>query len=124
MHLSLVLSLLLLAAETDRPSVVLVVGASGAPEFGEQFQQWSARWQQSVGGTGAGLTVIGAASLLEKEADGSGSATPSDHDRLRDHLAAEAQEGGAPLWLVLIGHGTFDGKHAKFNLRGPDVADQ
>ena len=26
-----------------------------------------------------------------------------------------------PLWLVLIGHGTFDGRLAKFNLRGPDV---
>jgi hypothetical protein len=26
------------------------------------------------------------------------------------------------LWLVLIGHGTFDGRTAKFNLRGPDLA--
>jgi len=26
------------------------------------------------------------------------------------------------LWLVLIGHGTFDGKEAKFNLRGPDCS--
>jgi hypothetical protein len=25
---------------------------------------------------------------------------------------------------VLIGHGTFDGREAKFNLRGPDVSDQ
>jgi hypothetical protein len=25
------------------------------------------------------------------------------------------------LWLVLIGHGTFDGRQAKFNLRGPDL---
>ncbi|HEY1068315.1 MAG TPA: hypothetical protein VGE52_19475, partial [Pirellulales bacterium] len=25
-------------------------------------------------------------------------------------------------WLVLIGHGTFDGKTARFNLRGPDVS--
>ena len=26
------------------------------------------------------------------------------------------------LWLVLIGHGTFDGRTAKFNLRGPDLS--
>jgi hypothetical protein len=26
------------------------------------------------------------------------------------------------LWLVLIGHGTFNGREAKFNLRGPDVS--
>ena len=30
--------------------------------------------------------------------------------------------GREPLWLVLIGHGTFDGREAKFNLRGPDVS--
>lgn len=29
----------------------------------------------------------------------------------------------SPLWLVLIGHGTFDGREAKFNLRGADVSD-
>jgi hypothetical protein len=46
----------------------------------------------------------------------------SDRDRLRDLLAAEAQEGSEPLWLVLIGHGTFDGRKAKFNLEGTDVA--
>ena len=28
-----------------------------------------------------------------------------------------------PLWIVLIGHGTYDGREAKFNLRGPDVTD-
>ena len=26
------------------------------------------------------------------------------------------------LWLVFIGHGTFDGRSAKFNLRGPDIS--
>ncbi len=28
-----------------------------------------------------------------------------------------------PLWIVLIGHGTFDGREAKFNLNGRDVTD-
>src|SRR5262249_53253088 len=28
-----------------------------------------------------------------------------------------------PLWIVLIGHGTFDGREAKFNLRGPDLTE-
>jgi len=37
-------------------------------------------------------------------------------------LAGESQETAAALWLVLIGHGTFDGRTAKFNLRGPDLA--
>jgi hypothetical protein len=34
------------------------------------------------------------------------------------------RNGAAPLWIILIGHGTYDGKSAKFNLRGPDFSDQ
>ena len=26
------------------------------------------------------------------------------------------------LWIVLVGHGTFDGREAKFNLEGPDLS--
>jgi hypothetical protein len=26
------------------------------------------------------------------------------------------------LWIVLLGHGTFDGREAKFNLHGPDLS--
>ncbi len=38
-------------------------------------------------------------------------------------LLAKASTGREPLWIVLIGHGTFDGREAKFNLRGPDFTD-
>jgi len=37
-------------------------------------------------------------------------------------LFLEPKEGSSELYLVLIGHGTFDGKEARFNLRGPDVS--
>jgi hypothetical protein len=46
----------------------------------------------------------------------------SDLDLLRQALSSEPQESPNELWLVLIGHGTFDGKQAKFNLRGPDLS--
>ncbi len=36
---------------------------------------------------------------------------------MRDTIAA-----GDLLFIVLIGHGTFDGVDAKFNLVGPDLA--
>jgi hypothetical protein len=43
---------------------------------------------------------------------------------LRSILAEKsAKPGREPLWIVLIGHGTYDGREAKFNLRGPDVTD-
>jgi len=56
--------------------------------------------------------------------DDAGKST-TDRDRLRTSLAeqASATPSREPLWIVLIGHGTFDGKEAKFNLRGPDVSD-
>jgi hypothetical protein len=46
----------------------------------------------------------------------------SDRDLLRQTLDAEPKEGAGKLWLVLIGHGTFDGDEAKFNARGPDFS--
>ena len=42
-------------------------------------------------------------------------------NRLREALEASAKESLEPLWLVLIGHGTFDGRSAKFNLQGSDL---
>ncbi len=47
---------------------------------------------------------------------------PSDLDRLRAAIEAEPRDGHSELWIVLIGHGTFDGEIARFNLRGPDLA--
>ena len=47
----------------------------------------------------------------------------TDHERLRSILTETAKTAAEPLWIVLIGHGTYDGREAKFNLRGPDVTD-
>lgn len=93
--------------------VILVAGAEGDPEFAPDFDAQIAAWTTTSGAAGASLTVVG------RGTDGSG---PTDRDRLRQLLAAEARDGGAELWLVLVGHGTFDGREAKLNLRGPDVA--
>ncbi len=37
-------------------------------------------------------------------------------------LTNEVSQSAGELWLVFIGHGTFDGRTAKFNLRGPDIS--
>jgi hypothetical protein len=106
---------LLLAADADRPTVVLVVGAEGEPEFGQQFATWAGRWEQA--------TSKGQARLVRIGGEGS-SAVEEDRTQLQRLLADEPRETTAPLWVVLIGHGTFDGREAKFNLRGPDIADR
>ena len=101
-----------LAAADTRPTVIVVVGASGETEFVESFSQQVDSWAKTCTQADARPVVIGRDT----------SNKTSDHDLLQQALAAEAKEGGAELWLVLIGHGTFDGKEAKFNLRGPDLA--
>jgi hypothetical protein len=100
------------AAHADRATVILVMGAPGEEEFGEAFARWAARWETACQQGGGRLVSIGRQTHE----------TGADRDLLQKALAEEAKEGPNELWLVLIGHGTYDGKEAKFNLRGPDVA--
>ncbi len=92
-----------------RPAVLVVVGAPGTAEYGAQFKAWAERWQKVSTQAKANLTVIG----LQKSEQ-------TDLKTLEQFLT-DAADATAPLWIVLIGHGTFDGKTAKFNLRGPDL---
>jgi hypothetical protein len=110
----LALSLCLAAAGAeDRASVVIVVGASGAPEYAGQFRQAADRWQAAAKKAGVESIRIG----LAEQAGG------TDRERLKLILAEQAKTAPEPLWIVLIGHGTHDGREAKFNLSGPDVTD-
>jgi hypothetical protein len=113
----LALSICVVAAAggEDRPCVVTVVGAPGEPEYAAQFRQSALRWA-------AAAHKAGAESILVGLSDPTG---VTDHDRLQSILAetAKATTAHEPLWVVLIGHGTYDGHEAKFNLRGPDLTD-
>lgn len=100
------------AEAPNKATVIIVVGASGEEEYGKGFAEWADTWQQTATRGGAKVLEIGV------QTNGVG----ADRVLLEQALAAEPKEGSAELWLVLIGHGTFDGKEAKFNLRGPDIA--
>jgi hypothetical protein len=104
------------ASNSGNPTVVIVVGAEGTPEYGKDFGTWADRWEAASKQRSAQFIAIGR--------DGSGDdASADDHGKLKSVLEHQLREGTDPLWLVFIGHGTFDGKEAKFNLRGPDVSD-
>ena len=94
-----------------RPAVLVVVGAEGTKEYGEQFREWAGRWEAAAKKAQAEFAGVGLSEAGEK----------SDRDLLQERLAALSGKSAEAVWLVLIGHGTFDGKTAKFNLRGPDV---
>lgn len=96
----------------ERPAILAVVGAEGEAEYGKLFRQWKDRWHKATEQSGAEWLVP----AVDDDSD------TTDKDRLAQLLQEEADETASPLWLILIGHGTFDGRSAKFNLRGPDVS--
>ncbi len=100
------------AAVTTNTTVVVVVGAAGEAEYGSNFVHQANLWQRACARAACPVVVLG----LE---DNRGT---NDFDRLKQALELEPKNGPRQLWLVLIGHGTFDGKEARFNLRGPDVS--
>jgi hypothetical protein len=97
-------------AAESRAAVIVVIGAEGTKEYGEQFREWAARWVAAAKQASADFAAIGL--------DDAGS--KADREALSERIAALAGPGSEPVWLVLIGHGTFDGKTARFGLRGPD----
>lgn len=97
---------------TNRATVIVVVGAAGGEEFGKEFAKWADSWKNATDTAGAKHVAVG---LNPTNAT-------TDMTILKQALASEPTNSTAELWLVLIGHGTFDGKEAKFNLRGPDLS--
>jgi hypothetical protein len=100
------------APASDRTTVIAVVGIAGSEEYGPIFSDEVDRWEKISAQADAKFLAIG------RKAEG----TTSDHDLFKQALEAEPKVGLGKLWIVLIGHGTFDGKEAKLNLRGPDVS--
>lgn len=107
----------LLAADDDNDAesdslLVIVVGAAGNEEYGNQFDQWADRWEAAARQGNVECVRIG----------GDDQEPSKDSERLRGLIEQRAIPAETPLWIVLIGHGTFDGRQAKFNLRGPDIS--
>ncbi len=101
-------------ADPPPADVVVVVGAPGTSEFGEVFARSATAFRDAAERGGAACETIG---QTTDEALG------LDREQLQatvERLAPAAERG--TLWLVLFGHGTYDGREAKFNLRGPDAS--
>lgn len=83
--------------------VILVQGAPGSEEYGKKFQLQTDTWKTACAKGEVPVEVIRG---------------PDTATQLEQRLSSA--KAGRPLWLVLIGHGTFDGREAKFNAEGPD----
>ncbi len=101
----------------DRSELLLIVGASGKAEYGQSFSAWADRWQRAAEQAGVLVTVIGRG---EQPLD---AGAVSDRDAILAAVARNASVSSRePLWIVFLGHGTFDQREARLNLRGPDLS--
>ena len=115
----------------DTPTdVVLIIGAPGNSQFAGTFAGAAADWRRAAELAQANLAVIGPTQA--HTGLGELSATPvtalpaagAAHDDLallETTLEGLPARSSSPLWIAMVGHGTFDGKAAKFNMRGPDL---
>lgn len=101
-----------LTVDADVPSLIVVQGADGASEYGEQFTKWRERWV--LAGKKGGAKVISLPPANDT--------VETTRELLKQAIASQASKSPQPLWIVLIGHGTYDGRAAKFNLQGPDLS--
>jgi len=109
------------AAQTVHLAVI--VGLAGDPEHAEFFQRWASTL---VDGATDRLGIprdhiIYLAEQPEKDPKrATGKSTREDVERAFATLAKNSKPDDV-VFVVLIGHGSFDGKEAKFNLVGPDM---
>ena len=115
-----VLALLLLAtpsAAGERYAVV-VSGASGGEKYAAQHQQWREDLTAALRNTYV-FSEANVVTMAEGGADAS-KATAENVRKLLGDLRRRLTRDDL-LLVILIGHGTFDGDTAKFNLVGPDL---
>jgi hypothetical protein len=93
-------------------TMLIVVGAHGNDEYRKHFTEEAALLKDVCAKAGVPSEIIGSEQEDQKK---------TDAVKLKTWIETAALKPGRALWLVLIGHGTFDGREAKFNLRGPDI---
>lgn len=108
--------LLLTEVPPENPTLIVVVGTPGNEEYSETFSESAENWKQAAAKAKAHFVRIGH-EFGKPDPD-----EPGDGEFLKKTLADLAGSKSQSVWLVLIGHGTFDGRRAKFNIRGPDVS--
>ena len=106
------------AAAAEERYALVVSGASGTEKFAESQKAWVAGLQTTLvkrfGFSAERVTVL---------SEGESPAASATRENVTRTLAALKPKLTADdtLLIVLIGHGTFDGEAAKFNLVGPDM---
>ncbi len=105
-----------------RVFLLIVVGLAGDPEHGTAFEKWGASMAAAAGRLGVEREHV---VLLAEKGEGqirpSARATKDEVQKALDAFAKTATPDDI-VFVTLLGHGSFDGVDAKFNLPGPDIS--
>jgi hypothetical protein len=116
-----------IAAQTPTPSpksipdpnkfALIISGIGGEEEFSKSFAKWSGELKSAL------LDKLGFAEAnvaMLTEANEQAKSTAAEVRKAFTTLRSNCKPDHA-VFIFFIGHGTFDGKEAKFNLMGPDI---
>lgn len=110
-------------AAAQETYVAVIVGLGGEPEHAETFRRWAGSLYDHATGP-LGIPRERVLYLLEDpQQDAKRATAKSSKAEIEKGLATLASSAKADdvVFIVLIGHGTSDGKVTKFNLPGPDM---
>ena len=103
--------------------LLIVVGLAGDPEHGKTFQNWGATLAEASSRLGVPPERL--VYLVDKPAAAikgvTGASTREEVGKAFDRFAKEAGPEDV-IFITLIGHGSFSGGRASFNLPGPDLS--
>lgn len=111
------------ALEPAAPTLVVITGIGGEPRFDERFHAWAATLMDAAAGR-YGLADSQIVYLAaDPQRDPGRARGRSGREEVRATLRdlASAMPPEAPLFVVIIGHGSFRGGVSKVNLPGPDM---
>jgi hypothetical protein len=98
---------------------LIVSGATGGPNYVQQYTRWTQALSQTLV---EHLKLDPSRVVVLSEATEEGKAATAVNIRAVFGTLRQQMQAGDLLFIFLLGHGTFDGVDAKFNLPGPDLA--
>jgi hypothetical protein len=106
------------AALAQQRFALIVSGATGSPAYADQYAEWSDTLRTAL--VDRMRLDPRRITILAEQAEGEATSTAANVRRVLTSLRREMERDDL-LMIVLLGHGTFDGTDAKFNLVGPDL---
>jgi hypothetical protein len=102
--------------------LLIIVGLAGDPEHGKTFHRWGNSLAEASArlGVAPDRLVYLVDQPMEGDARVSGRATREEVTKALTKFAAEAGPEDL-VFIAMIGHGSWDGRSAKFNMPGPDM---